>query len=479
MGRINVMLVAKDTESCKETLLALVALANHPKNLIIHIAILGEKEESLVDAAAPAACKVEYLPGLSPGKALRKLYKATKKEKYALQVIGQAVFEPHWDSLLKEMVNEPKEKNAVFSYIPQEEECYALGLKAFGQEGEAFFQKGIRASSFFRPVEGLFALPNLLFGRGSWVQKALVDRWNMEDVFLLSLSIFASGYLMYTANHCICTPLVTDDDLKSENLAPDAGALKRIGEETWQAFMKKTELEKEAKTPSLKAFMGLGVSYRPYEVQVSLAEAINQYRGAKKQGESPIRPMFVTAWKEGKEPLQNQVQLEYFYCLSRLEYFPLTAYGPKRQLKTMQHILPNSFPMDESKLNYGQNPFLGKELNLFLLKAREQFPLYSHYGWVEMDYLQYSLYPKQAFTWQNLADDKIHIGVKNGQVDGQLFILPAQKVAWFVDRMEEGKLRGKKSTEEIFEYLIKAYKEEFTVYDYGENHQLLEIFLHE
>lgn len=475
---MDVLLISKNTEKCKETVLNMVAMANRPRNLHIYIGILSEKEEDLVNVAAPAACKVTYYPDMSINKVLLKLYKEVKNEKHTLQLIGEAIFEPGWDSLIKEMIHFPKEKNGIFSFLTKGEQTYALGIKEINDENKAFFGRGIRASSFFEPVEGLFLHPSVLFGHGRWVKTARKDRWRFDNPFTLGLSAFASGYKVYTANRFVLTPIDEKGTLEGENIGNTIEYTKNWKKEAITDFLQKTEVDLINQNISLKAFLGLGVLYKPYRVQVSMAEALNQRKGAKKQGESMIRPMFVTAWEEKLSCLKQQLSLEAFYNLALLRFFPVTAYGPQKQVKTMQRILPNSFPLEE-ELGEEKHIFTHKKLGIFLRKCMEQFPLYTHYGWVNMDYLPYPLYEKQAFNWEALDDQKIHIGYKDNQVDPSFFILPRKEVAWFVEKFEKGLVEAESSVTDVLTQLINENTTMFTLYDYSGEHLLLEAFLYE
>ena len=107
----------------------------------------------------------------------------------------------------------------------------------------------------------------------------------------------------------------------------------------------------------------------------------------------------------------------------------------------------------------------------------EQFPQYTHYGWIKMDYLSDPYYHKQAFNWEGLKDDNIHLGVRCGKIDEGLFIVPEEKSTWFLQELEEYEKEGKTLTTAL-EGLVDRNPHLFSLYDYDENHHLLEAFLY-
>ncbi len=469
MGQIYVIVVAKDTASCKQTVNNLVSLAYHPRKLRIHMAILAEKEEELVNIAAPASSKVEYFKEEHLDKVLRKLYKEYKKEKYALQVIGNMDFEIGWDKHLREVVDFPKEKKAVFSFMPMNGEAYNIGIENVKEEKIEFCNR-IKTSSYFEPIESLFVTPRLIFGRGEWMKIAAIQRWKSEDILSLSVSALIAGYQIYTSQHCFAFFNLKEEEKKVELSFPL--------DEKEEGFFLSLEINVEEGKNSLNGYMGLKNNYHPYFTQISLSQAYRQYKGRKQQSESDVKPMFFTAWEERESPLQQEILLKNFSYLSHLYYFPLTVYGPKKCIKALTSIFPNTFPLEEIGINYQKKDVLERGLSLFLKKGIEQFSQYSHYGWVKMDYLTYSLYDKQAFIWESLKDDHIHLGVKNGKIDEGLLILPKEKLLWFSEEMLQYQKEGK-SLNQGLETMVEKTPYFFTLYDFDQYHQLLEAFLYE
>ena len=187
--------------------------------------------------------------------------------------------------------------------------------------------------------------------------------------------------------------------------------------------------------------------------------------------------MLVTALDE--EEGQEEVADMKFQLLASLKLLPLTAYASKKQIKKAQNTLPNTFPFKVNANIYQSKESVVRNKELFFRKCMEQFPKQSHYGWIDRDYLNNPVYEYQAFQWDLLEDQKIHVGMKLQGVDTSLYIIPKEKLLWFMTRLNMAYSQGASSENEAFETIIAEDPQIFTVYDYSDRHQLIEAFYYE
>ena len=228
-----------------------------------------------------------------------------------------------------------------------------------------------------------------------------------------------------------------------------------------------------------KAYLGVYTPDGRYTVQLPLAEGLRQLILRRHEADAG-RVMLATALGRHAPHMPLNVHLTMFENLAELKRLSLCCYCPPEFVRRLQMILPNTYGRQEgaeSLLSYGDEGAFSRCKPYFIAEAARQFPAFSHYGYIEMDYLKHPVHPSAVFVWGALTDDKIHLAQVNGVVDAGLVVVPRGKVEWLLATasvLSPDAALGPGDTG-LFKCLADTYPDAFVLHPMEKRHMLLSL----
>lgn len=482
MKEIFIAVSGIEASACRHFLQDAVAMATHKRSLFFGIVASGEGDgEALVKAAAPAGCSVFFMAGDTPLQtALEKAHSLYSGQAYALQLLADFRFMPGWDDQLRQAIALCSADNPLLSCrvslggVP----C-AIGVKGFTPEGRLRFRQGMPLVNAIAPPKGAFLSSDFVLGKGEWIHTARQEEWHMLEPTVLSLQAFSAKYDAYTMH----APIFADAP-PFTNRTPD-GFL-QLPENALTAlpqFEGFTDISFSEHKVSSAAYLGIFTPDRTYPVQVSLETALYQWRRARRTRKAKEQVMFITAM--GDTPATSMptgARLTSISHLAELKHLPVTCYGAPDKVRALQAFIPNTYGLKAGKapvsggplVSYGPAGAFARSKTAFLLKGATQFPHYTHYGWIDLEYQRHPLYKGTAFGWRFLQDGKIHLAKVWDRPDTSLFIVPRERLPWLAQHMAVLEAPGEEQGDEVlFLCLIATYPDAFTLHPMIEPKRLL------
>ena len=392
-------------------------------------------------------------------------------------------FARHWDLSLPALWRRLKEANALLTgYLPRETDPHGplpVAAEGFDEQGRLCLGPGAPLNHCARPQPAAFLHPHLLFGS----QNALKQLWQQEGPEPLFIKAFAADLPAYTLN----VRLFTHPQMPS---IPPQSPWAPFEEDTpLSRFEEEFGLRWDSRRLSAHARLGLWGEYplRPGPLRI-VHEALRRHRLRKQ----PAQPLLVTAWREmacAVPSLPGEYESR-FRHLARLTELPLMVYAGESDLRRIQQWHHNVYayrhryglPIEkiwEPEEDFRQ--FLAGKVFLLQRSLNAQ-PHYTHYGWINFGYQRWPLYPRTAFDWQPLCDERTHLARVKGKLDPSLIMIPREQLPVLCgeilkaarDGIDAGALPEEAA---LWEAVIARRPELFTLHDLSRPRQLLRLCL--
>ena len=296
--------------------------------------------------------------------------------------------------------------------------------------------------------------------------------WDGASVLDLSVKAYSAGYAVF-ASH---VPVFYDD--QNAAFAPDF-LKEELPVDVVQEFEQASGIRFALKKASESARLGIYTKDGRYPVQLSLAEGLRQYRKRRKEA-AISRVMLSTALCAAEKEQANEIKWMMFQNMVECKRLSLTCYCLPESLKRLQKMLPNTYARKEVDGELpsfrNEDAFLRSKPH-FIAEAAVQFPMHTHYGFIEMDYIKHPVYEGAVFLWDALTDDKIHLASVDGVIDPGLVIVPRSKVDWLVetaDVLSPDPTIGPGDVA-LFKCLADTYPDAFTIHAMDRRHKLLSL----
>lgn len=482
MREIFVGMAGASAEACRSAIANAVLTADRPKGLHFGICPKDQAEPApFFQAAGSASCRV--LPGadLSFSQRIEAMQSLYSGQDYALQISPNVTFTKGWDRELCALLSLcPWEKPLLSCRLHADGFPRAIAVDDFLSNGLPHFTDGTKIMFALCPPRGAFIAPEMVFGPGEWMRLSREQEWDCTRTLPFSQHVFKAGFRAGVLSKPLFWPRIEGQSW------PVDESHQEMDPSILPEFAEYTGLNVPKRLVSAAAYTGIFSADLSYPVQITLADALNDYLWGRKAIQG--KPYIMLATALGKLPPAPKVPMEaylsWFNNLAQLRHFPLSCYCSPDWAPRLQKILPNTHSQPEGEGSnrkksaqpvYGEYDAFQLSKPFFIARAARQFPSHTHYGWIDMGYLHHPLYPLTNFVWDTLADDHIHLAEVDGLPDTSLFIIPKEKVSWLMDMtsvLQATPEDGPGDTG-LFRWLIAAYPDQFTLHPMEQKEALL------
>lgn len=467
MNEIFVGIAGAKAEQCRAVMAEAAGKAVWPSRLTFGVCPTDTAEpERLFQAAGAAACRVMPGEGLPLKEAWRTAYGLYGGQRYAMQCTPDAFFLKGWDQkLLTAFALIREDRPLLTGYLSPEGIPQAVAMDGFTEDGRVIFVPGTKVLYTPNPLPTFLLSPDFVFGTGEWMTTARDRGWDGTSVFSLSIGSFEAGFRAFVPH----LPVL------GRNLSFSFPPEKPEGEAGLAAFEEFSGISFARREAEVKSRLGLGTEDGRYPVQLPLTEGARQRLRRRREEEGP-RVMLATALGTQPMRLPLAVQLKLLENLAELRRLPLCCYCPPEMEARLRSFLPNTYARGEKEgAAYDNEAFILTAKPYFISQAAQQFPHYSHYGWIDMAYLSHPIYRDAVFLWDALADERIHLATVDGKPDTSLILMPRSKVGWLLAMASVLKTDPSRGDTGMFECLKDTYPDMFTLHPMEKKHTLLSL----
>ncbi len=465
MNGIFVGIAGAEAEQCRAVVMEAAGKAVWPSRITFGVCPADTAEpERFFQAAGTAACRMMPGDGLTLQEAWQTVYGLYGGQRYAMQCTPGAFFLKGWDQRLLTAFALIREARPLLTgYLSPEGIPQAVAADGFTEDGRVIIVPGTKVLHTPNPLPAFLLSPDFVFGAGEWMATARDLKWDGTSVLSLAMSSFEAGFQAFVPN----LPAV---GRKAPITFPPEKPEKEAG---LKAFEKFTGISFARRETEVKSRLGLRTEEGRYSVQLPLAEGARQRLRRRQEAEGP-RVMLATAL--GTHPMRPPlaVQLKLLENLAELRRLPLCCYCPPEMEALLRKFLPNTYARGEKEgAAYDNEAFFLTAKPYFISQAAQQFPHYSHYGWIDTAYLSHPIYRDAVFLWNALADERIHLATVDGKPDTSLILMPRSKVGWLLAMASVLKTDPSRGDTGLFECLKDTYPDMFMLHPMEKKRTLL------
>ncbi len=428
MDRILIVMAATEYADAQPALRSALENAAAPQHLSWGLTLtLEPDEEDLADMSALGM--VQFLcPGSDSWSAMPLLWQG---ESYVLLGHPAMRFARGWDrDLLKALKACPCGqvlKNVLTGYLPVREDPIGavcpVAADAFTPEDALTYRHGTPLRYAAAPERGPFLHPDFCFGPAGFF-RAMADC--REPLFLHA---FREGWDLYTLHQPVIQLLwdlpVGDCHLAEYGIPADDDLVCAFADVFGVSFASRL-LSPNARRGMLSENVDLKLRVpAPVKLQQKVRRLQQNFR--QKQGSLP-EPLCVTLCAGYMEA----ETLRWLRQLAGLKNLPLLAYAEPLLQRQVAEFLPN---MSECKPHYAMDVPCDDLDSLWplskaalLAKARDRHLTHSHYIWLDADGVQYPVYPRTVFAWEQVCTDRIVMATVSSVPDTTMFAVPENMV---------------------------------------------------
>ena len=428
MTRILMLLEAETWSEAADCLDSAVLNASEPEQLSFGLSLRTpptEEERAAMDLFSP---RLSLVSGLTAWSGIDPVWQG---ESHVLAAHPAMRFSRRWDRSLLRALGWCQKASGFSSLLtgllprdvdPVDAVC-SVCATAIDRRLDLHFDRGTPLRYARHPVPGAFINPDFCFAPAAFFRAVAGTE------LPLFLAAGAAKWEIYTLNRPVIH-ILWENELPRESLKPhlDSEALRRF--EIRNRFqVRDRELPARLRAGVMTWDLG-------FETKVPAMVRMQEALRTLDSRTSPCTPLCVTFWLSVPGERLDEQRMACFRRLSSLQNLPLQCYTdpPNAQALSLNHgnvteyrhhyglQVPKEI-MRQDLLNYTHlcKPFL-------LARTRQRELRYSHYIWLDFDYLRYPVYEKSAMDWQTVCRDRIMMALVDGRPEPSMFSVPEDRL---------------------------------------------------
>lgn len=430
MTRILLLMAAADWASAAEALRNARETAAHPESLTYGLSLDVQPDEG-EQAEMHALGAVMYLaPGHDAWTDMDQLWQG---EPYVLLGVPEMRFGKRWDHQLLQSMRwcckaSEHDDCVLTGYLPRETDpvdaVSPVAAERIDRRGRLCFTKGTPLRYALHPQVSAFLHPDFCFAPSAFF------RMMKEAEAPLFLEAYMTGWELYTLHK----PLIhllggVEDELAPVNVSccQEMEGIARF-ETRFGVHFAQRRLGGMAKcgifNPDLTFDSRVPIGVRVQELLRGI--------GSSKQAS----PLCVTAWLTVQGHPLSAAHMQRFRRMAAMKNLPLISFVDRESAAKVERSHPE---IQEFQPRHGldvpveaivsdEQTYVRLSKPFMLAQCRQQSLRYSHYVWLNFDYMRYPVYEGETLDWHNVCDDCINIGMVDHQLDLSMIVVPEERV---------------------------------------------------
>lgn len=285
------------------------------------------------------------------------------------------------------------------------------------------FERGTPLRYAVHPVPGAFINRDFCFGPAAFFRHAA------GLAMPLFLAAGMDKWEIFTLNRPVIH-ILWEDELPGDDLKPWIGSDAMLRFETRNRF----KVQERELNPRLRT--GIMTQDLTFETKVPAMVRLQEAFRTIDSHTNSLSPLCVTCWLTVPGYKLDEERMVCFRRLSGLKNMPLICYTdpPNAHTLSLNHSWVTEYQqhyglqvpkeaMRKDLKNYARlcKPFL-------LARTRQRELKYSHYIWLDFDYLRYPVYTNSAMDWETVCRDRIMMALVDGRPDPSMISIPEDRL---------------------------------------------------
>ena len=368
------------------------------------------------------------VPGLTPWQDMELLWQG---EGCVLAAHPAMRFTKGWDHALVRALTYCQKtvghRAALTGYLPRAvdpvDAVYPVAAERIDRRSLLHFRRGTPLRYAMHPVPSAFLNPDFCFAPATFF------RAMAREEGPLFLRAFRCRWDLYTLHQPV---IHTQWDMEI-----NAVSLRGLAEdEGVSRFEARTGTHLAERQLSPRVRCGILTPDMTFETRVPTATRLQEALRNLDNRATSLDPLCVTAWLSVPQVTLDEPRMICFRRLSAMKNLPLLCYtdpansgriglshGVIQEYKRYYGLSVPDDVLRADLLNYVKlcKPFL-------LQRTRQNSLRYSHYLWLNFDYLTYPAYEKAALDWETVCRDRIMLALVNGRPDTGMISVPEDRL---------------------------------------------------
>lgn len=394
---------------------------------------LGNQPDEDEQAEMHALGAVMYLvdPAADGWLAAEKLWQG---ENYVLMGTPDMEFDRQWDRVLLDSMkwcckHANNDWCVLTGYLPRRADpvdaVTPVAAECIDRRGRLYLKRGTPLRYAVHPLVSAFVHPGFCFAPSAFY------RMMAEAEQPMFLAAYLSDWALYTLHK----PVIRLRSDVEEAIQPInvscCGEVERI-----ERFEKRFDIHFAEKRLGSMARCGIFSHDLTFESRVPLMVRLQEMLRSFCMKDRSLMPLCTTAWLNVGGAALDEIRMQAFQRLAGMKNLTLMSYVDRENAVRVERVEPNirefqprhglDVPMEAIRSDELEYIRLSKAF--MLAQCRQQDLEFSHYVWLNFDYLKYPVYKGVSLDWSTVCDGCINVAIVDGQLDLSMIVVPEECV---------------------------------------------------